>query len=80
MQYTIFHWGLHPWALYAVFGLALAHTSFRKGRPNRLSAIALPNRPGVTPPGAPSIRSPFSSPFSVLRPPWGLARCGSTAV
>ncbi len=45
MQYTIFHWGLHPWALYAVVGLALAYTSFRKGNPNLLSSIVLPNMP-----------------------------------
>src|ERR671914_2818568 len=23
MQYTFFHWGLHPWGMYAVVGLAL---------------------------------------------------------
>ena len=45
MQYTIFHWGLHPWALYAVVGLALAYGSFRKGRPNLLSSIVLPHKP-----------------------------------
>ncbi|MGB3187067.1 MAG: BCCT family transporter [Ornithinimicrobium sp.] len=45
MQYTIFHWGLHPWALYAVVGMALAYTSFRKGNPNLLSSIVMPNRP-----------------------------------
>lgn len=44
MQYTIFHWGLHPWALYAVVGLALAYTTFRKGRPNLLSSIVLPHK------------------------------------
>ncbi len=44
MQYTIFHWGLHPWALYAVVGLALAYTTFRKGRPNLLSSIVLPHQ------------------------------------
>ncbi len=45
MEYTIFHWGLHPWALYATVGLALAYTSFRKGNPNLLSSIVMPNRP-----------------------------------
>ncbi len=45
MQYTIFHWGLHPWALYAVVGLALAYTSFRKGNPNLLSSTVMPSRP-----------------------------------
>lgn len=49
MQYTIFHWGLHPWALYAVVGLALAYTTFRKGRPNLLSSIVLPHKPVEAP-------------------------------
>ncbi len=49
MQYTIFHWGLHPWALYAVVGLALAYGSFRKGRPNLLSSIVLPHQPVESP-------------------------------
>jgi choline/glycine/proline betaine transport protein len=33
MAVTIFHWGLHPWALYAVVGLALAYFGFRRGMP-----------------------------------------------
>lgn len=39
------HWGLHPWALYGIVGLALAYATFRKGRPNLLSSIVFPNRP-----------------------------------
>ncbi|GAA1615492.1 BCCT family transporter [Actinoplanes couchii] len=42
MQYTLFHWTLHPWAIYAVAGLALAYSTFRKGRGNRLSAAFHP--------------------------------------
>ncbi|MET0451347.1 MAG: BCCT family transporter [Mycobacterium sp.] len=45
MQYTLFHWGLHPWALYGVVGLALAYATFRKGQPNLLSSIVFPKRP-----------------------------------
>ena len=30
---TIFHWGLHPWAIYAIVALALALFSFNKGLP-----------------------------------------------
>jgi len=30
---TIFHWGLHPWALYAAVGLGLAYFGFRRGMP-----------------------------------------------
>jgi len=33
MAVTIFHWGLHPWALYAVVGLSLAYFGFRRGMP-----------------------------------------------
>lgn len=38
MAYTLFHWGLHPWAMYAVVGLALAYSTYRMGRGNLLSA------------------------------------------
>ncbi len=30
---TFLHWGLHPWAIYAVVGLAVGYTIHRKGRP-----------------------------------------------
>ena len=33
MALTFFHWGLHPWAAYAVVGLALAYFSHRRGLP-----------------------------------------------
>ncbi|MEU8239538.1 BCCT family transporter [Actinoplanes missouriensis] len=42
MQYTLFHWTLHPWAIYAVAGLALAYSTFRRGRANLLSAAFHP--------------------------------------
>src|SRR5690554_5421891 len=33
MRYTFFHWGLHPWAIYALMGLAIAWFQYnRKGR------------------------------------------------
>jgi choline/carnitine/betaine transport len=38
MATTLFHWTLHPWAIYAVVGLALAYGTFRKGRPQLISA------------------------------------------
>lgn len=33
MAQTFIHWGLHPWAIYAVIGLALAYAVHRRGRP-----------------------------------------------
>lgn len=33
MAQTFLHWGLHPWAVYAVIGLALAYAIHRRGRP-----------------------------------------------
>ena len=44
LEYTIFHWGLQPWALYGIVGLALAYATFRKGRPNLLSSIVFPKK------------------------------------
>ncbi len=35
---TIFHLGLHAWAIYAVTGLVMAYFCFRKGYPNLVSA------------------------------------------
>ena len=33
MAQTFIHWGLHPWAIYAIIGLALAYAIHRRGRP-----------------------------------------------
>lgn len=33
MQLTLYHWGLHAWAIYVVVGLGLAYMTYRKGRP-----------------------------------------------
>ncbi|MGH3750296.1 MAG: BCCT family transporter, partial [Micromonosporaceae bacterium] len=42
MEYSFFHWGFHPWAMYAVVGLALAYFCFRKGKANLISTAFLP--------------------------------------
>ncbi|HYW02314.1 MAG TPA: BCCT family transporter [Gammaproteobacteria bacterium] len=42
MNYTFFHWGLHPWAIYIVLGLALGYFSFRKGLPLKPAAAFYP--------------------------------------
>ena len=33
MAQTFLHWGLHPWAVYAIVGLGLAYAIHRRGRP-----------------------------------------------
>jgi glycine betaine transporter len=42
MEYSYFHWAFHPWAIYAVMGLALAYFCFRKGMPNLISTAFYP--------------------------------------
>ena len=42
MATTLFHWTLHPWAIYAVVGLAIAYGVYRKGRPQLISAAFEP--------------------------------------
>jgi glycine betaine transporter len=31
MEYSFFHWGFHPWAMYAVIGLSIGYFAYRKG-------------------------------------------------
>ena len=42
MAATIFHWGLHPWAIYAVVGLGLALFAYNKGLPLSMRSIFYP--------------------------------------
>ena len=42
MRISIFHWGLHGWALFAVFGLILAYFSYRKGLPLSIRSSLYP--------------------------------------
>jgi len=42
MAITIFHWGVHPWALYAVVSLALAYFGFRRGLPLSFRSVFEP--------------------------------------
>jgi choline/glycine/proline betaine transport protein len=42
MGITLFHWCLHPWALYCLVGLALAYFSFRRGFPLSLRSAFYP--------------------------------------
>lgn len=42
MRYTFFHWGIHPWAVYGLTGLALAYFSFKKQAPLLISSVVRP--------------------------------------
>jgi len=42
MASTVFHWGLHPWAIYAVLALALALFSYNKGLPLTIRSAFYP--------------------------------------
>jgi glycine betaine transporter len=44
MRYAFFHWGLHPWAIYGVVGLAIAFFQFRRKAVPLISSVteALP--------------------------------------
>lgn len=42
LQYTLFHWGFHPWAVYSVVGLALAYFKFRHQAPLLISSALYP--------------------------------------
>lgn len=42
MAATIFHWGLHPWAIYAVVGLSLSFFCFSRGLPLTIRSAFYP--------------------------------------
>ncbi|GEN25917.1 BCCT family transporter [Halomonas cupida] len=42
MAATIFHWGLHPWAAYAIVGLSLAIFAYNKGLPLTMRSVFYP--------------------------------------
>lgn len=42
MATTLFHWTLHPWSIYAVVGLGMAYSVFRRNRRQTISAVFTP--------------------------------------
>ncbi len=42
LQYSFFHWGLHPWAIYTMVAMCLAYFQFRKQEPGLISASCGP--------------------------------------
>lgn len=42
LQFSYFDWGLHAWAIFGVFGLAIAYSTHRKGRRGLVSPMLRP--------------------------------------
>ena len=42
MRITFFHWGLHPWAIYVVVGMALAYFGYRRKLPLTIRSSLYP--------------------------------------
>ncbi|PSL50985.1 glycine betaine transporter [Salsuginibacillus halophilus] len=42
LLYGIFHWGMHPWSVYAIVALALAFAKYRKNLPGLVSSAFYP--------------------------------------
>ncbi len=42
MRYVFFHWGLHPWAIYALIGLAMAWFQFNRNGGGQISDMLQP--------------------------------------
>lgn len=42
MGVTFFHWGIHPWAIYSLVGLALAFFSYNRGLPLTIRSVFYP--------------------------------------
>jgi choline/glycine/proline betaine transport protein len=42
MGVTYFHWGLHPWSIYAIVGLGLAFFAYNRGLPLTIRSIFYP--------------------------------------
>src|SRR3546814_14502405 len=42
MRYSFFHWGLHPWAVYALIGLAMAWFQYNRGGRGLVSDLLQP--------------------------------------
>ncbi len=42
IQYSMFHWGIHQWAIFAVIGLCIAYFQFRKQKQGLISTTVEP--------------------------------------
>ena len=82
LRYAFFHWGLHPWAVYAVIALCLAYFNFRREQGGLISSIFRPILGDRVdgPHRKRNRRSGLSSPPCSASPSrWDWALCRSTA-
>ena len=66
MEYSFFHWGFHPWSMYAVIGLSIGYFAYRKGYGNLVSATFRPllgDRAGQAPGKAIDVVAIFATLF-----------------
>ncbi|WP_042221469.1 glycine betaine uptake BCCT transporter [Oceanobacillus manasiensis] len=42
LRYSVFHWGLHTWAIYTIIALSIAYFKFKRGAPGLISATFEP--------------------------------------
>ncbi|TWI57856.1 BCCT family transporter [Halalkalibacter nanhaiisediminis] len=42
LRYAVYHWALHPWAIFSIVGLTLAYVQYRKDRPGLISSAFYP--------------------------------------
>jgi choline/glycine/proline betaine transport protein len=81
LSFTLYHFGLHTWAIFGLPALGFAYFSYRRGLPMRVSSVLHPligdrihGRSATA-----STPSPPSAPCSASPPRWGSGRCRSTA-
>ena len=75
MRYAFFHWGLHPWAIYALIGLAMAWFQFNRNGSGLVSDMLQPIIYAIIAAGsvAWSTSLQWSPPRSVSRRRWASA-------
>nr|WP_272505956.1 BCCT family transporter [Natronobacillus azotifigens] len=42
LRYSVFHWALHPWAIFSIIGLTLAYVQYKKDQPALISSAFYP--------------------------------------
>jgi len=60
IRYSFFHWGLHPWALFSLFGMIIGYFGFRRGLPQLPSCTLYPLI------GEKGVKGPIGKAFDIL--------------